>query len=469
MVSIYHKAVETTNAPPNTPPFMNRVTITAGGCHVGASPAVIETFLGSCVGIAIYENKERIGGLVHIVLPEGSAKKEEEKPSVYARSGIPYLIAAMEAVGAKRSHLTASIAGGAHIHTQTRGPNLNIGLRNIQAVRAALARESIPLLTEEVGGDFGRLLIFFLTDGKVEIRPSRPWATRTGQETQRAMAPSPPTLEPAAIEEAIHNLRPVSDAAIRALEMAQDPSSSFHQLECLILQDQVLAANVLHLANSAFHSLPRRISTISQALTVLGLNAFRKLVMQAFAHHFFARKLFAYSMEEGALFRHSVACAQLAELLANDCPGVEREEAYMAGLLHDIGKVVLERCAGPRFPHVMDLVLFKHKSFHRAEQEILGVDHSMVGRILGEMWKLPADLIETIALHHQPALAKKAIPLVKVVHLADMLCNMLGVGMGVDAMANRWDPDVLQDLHLNEQAVESLLATIPLLLHQYDS
>ncbi len=437
---------------------IKRIAITAGEHAVDRAPAVLETFLGSCVGLALYDKENQIGGLLHVILPEGMARKEREHPAAYVRSGVPFLLETLRAAGADCRNLVAALAGGAHIRDLTGGPGLGVGKRNVEAARSAMQEHGIPVVFEEVEGDVGRLMSFRLSDGQVKVRLSR-------SRLDPAVKAEHPvrTLPAEELAGTIAELRPVSKTAFEALELARDPSSSFPQIERLILRDQLLAANVLRLVNSAYYRLSVPVRTISQALAVLGLNAFRKLVMQVVAHHLCARPLAGYSMEEGVLFRHSLVTAQLAELLARGS-GVAEEEAYLAGLLHDLGKVALERCAGPHFQQVVELACRQGMEFHRAEQTVLGTDHQTVGGLMAASWQLPPELTETISCHHRPLAATQARKNVSIVHVANALANALGVGLASDSMANFLDTAVLGELALDEGALDDLLVAVPRIL-----
>lgn len=439
---------------------MTLLTITAGQYCLGKAPDVIETFLGSCVGVAIYDGVNRIGGLLHIVLPQGTKEKARENPASYAVSGVPFILDKMAEAGADLKKLVVTLGGGGHIRTAGGGQDLKIGQRNILALRDIFQARGIPIIHENVGGDYGRHMAFHLQDGRVEILSSRHESDRKNTESCRVTA-----LAAGTIEDAVLNLRPISDVALQALDLARDPMSSFPQLERLILQDQVITANILKLANSAYYHLPVQVGTLSQALRLLGMSAIRKLVMQIVVYQMFSRKFYAYSMEAGELFRHSVACARIAELLIGQQTDQKKEQAYLAGLLHDLGKVVLERCAGALFPQVVNRVLFQGMEFDRAEREVLGTDHSAVGRLVVDKWRLPAELGEAIMFHHQPWLAGESRrALVSAVHVADIICNMLGVGISSASMASHADPVAFKELGLDEQAVDNLLTKVPLII-----
>jgi HD-like signal output (HDOD) protein len=110
------------------------------------------------------------------------------------------------------------------------------------------------------------------------------------------------------------------------------------------------------------------------------------------------------------------------------------------------------------------MVLVQGVEFHKAEQEVLGINHSEVGRQVAELWRLPADLGEAIALHHQPRLARYSRLQVCAVHVANTLCGMLGVGLSSDTMVNEADPWAFQELGLTDQEVDNILAAAPALI-----
>jgi len=135
---------------------------------VGKSPDVLITIgLGSCIGIALYDSINNIGGLVHIMLPEN---KKGLKPAKYADTGIPFLIEKMIEIGARRSNLKAKIVGGAHMFSSAGDLNIQIGKRNIEAVFRILEEQKIDIIGEDLGEDYGRTMEFYTEDGSVLIR-----------------------------------------------------------------------------------------------------------------------------------------------------------------------------------------------------------------------------------------------------------------------------------------------------------
>ncbi|OQX11742.1 MAG: hypothetical protein BWK76_18695 [Desulfobulbaceae bacterium A2] len=436
---------------------MRRIVITVGESHVDHDPeVVVETFLGSCVGLACYDPIRRVGGLIHMLLPEGTRERARDRPCAYVQSGIPSLLARLEDLGAERKSLRAYLAGGARICAVQGEIDLHIGLRNVLAVKALLEELAIPLEMVETGGQFGRTMRLFIADGRVEVVSFSAGGQRSGAATQFS------GLSEAELRQVIGELKPASRIALAALESARDPAASFHSIERLVVQDQVLTASLFKLVNSAWYGLPHKLGRISESLVYLGLEGFRKLVLQSCLHTFYARRLSGYAMEEGVLFEHALGCARIAEMLAEKSGVVEREDAYLAGLVHDIGKVVLERCASARIPALVDLMLSRNLFFYEAEKKMLGLDHGQAGALLAAEWRLAPHLAEAIRLHHDPAAAlTDDLRLVAVIHLADHICNTCGIGISLSTGTNPLNTQALAVLRLNTASIEEILNAIP--------
>ena len=440
---------------------MKRIYVEPGRAEIVEGRALLETFLGSCVGVALYDPEAGLGGLLHVLLPGGSDKNQRERPYTYAASGIPELVEALEKRGADRRRMKAHIAGGASILGCDAGPYPNIGERNLVACRTMLELYSIPILTDSTGGRSGRSMRFYLPEGQVEVKIS-------GDEEEELVeqVASRQELE-GLISSAVERLRPDSSVAIRALQLVGAREVEFAELERLIRQDQILAATVLRLANSARYGLPRRISRISQAIAMLGLSTFRKILMEACVRDLFSSSMVGYRMEEGAFLRHAVVCAELAEKVAMLVGDVDGEEAYLAGLLHDIGKIVLERAVPEFFSLVRRMVGEKGIPFVAAEREVFGSDHAQVGAQVAVKWDLPSMYKEAIGEHHTPGDGEPSRTLVAVVHVANYICNTTGIGLGSDTMSNGPRREALQILRFDSNQIVELVEAVPEVVSRY--
>ena len=140
-------------------------------------------------------------------------------------------------------------------------------------------------------------------------------------------------------------------------------------------------------------------------------------------------------MSKGELWRHSQTCAITARHIARKLNIKNSEEIYVAGLLHDIGKVIMSHYIEDTYVEVVNKVIYENVTFLDAEEEVLGFNHAQVGYRVAEKWNLPHDLVEAIAYHHSPEEATLDPHMTCITHIADAITMMMGVGLGVDGMA----------------------------------
>ncbi len=423
----------------------------------------LETYLGSCVGVAIHDPVIKTGGLLHIILPDGPDYKKEARPCYYAVTGIPHLVSGLERMGSSRKNLTASIAGGAHINTMNPScASFNIGQRNIVMTEALLAEFGIMVAQSSLGGNWGRGMRLDVGNGRVTINSSRKEQVEPGSVDTTTCDVKQILLQKA------NELQPSSKVAIRALQLANSSFASFRDLTELILKDQVLAANVMKLSNSAFFGSSRTITNVSQAINLFGMDRFKKIVIQSCVMDIYPITFDRYGMEDGSFFHHSLACAKIAEAISRQIGIAEPETAYLAGLLHDLGKIVIERFAAAQFMFVLHKLSRKQMSCLQAETDSLGIDHAAIGGIISKKWQLPQELVEAIAYHHKPQNASIANELVSIVHVANHICNMLGIGLSTSTMGDELEMSAIELLKLDEKAVEGLLDIVPEILQSHD-
>lgn len=271
----------------------------------------------------------------------------------------------------------------------------------------------------------------------------------------------------------IDDLPPLPSSASRVLAMVGDPRTELDDLVAAVGADVALSARVLKLANSAYYGFPRQVSTLRDAIVIMGMNALKEVVITAWSYDLGRRPLSGYAMDGGELWRHSLLCAATARLLAKQVRLPNPDEAYVAGLLHDFGKLVLTQFVGQEYQELLEKVEGGGLSFVEAERRVLGVDHAQIGGQLALKWNLPLNLAEAIANHHQPAsrVAPENVPdagnagrLTAVVHVADAVVLMLGVGVGADGLAYPLEQRALEALGLTEEGVMRLASDVSALV-----
>ena len=221
------------------------------------------------------------------------------------------------------------------------------------------------------------------------------------------------------------------EVCIRVNEMVDDPNTSATDLGKVISQDTSLTARLLKIVNSSFYGFPAKIETVSRAVTVIGLRELRGLVLAASAVETFS-KIPTELLNMVQFWRHSVYCAVVAQLLAQECHVLHSERLFVAGLLHDIGKLVMYN----RLPEQSKQVLERadlHKEYDFViEQDQFGFDHAEVGGELLREWMMPDSLCESVHFHHYPDKAENHPIEASIVHMANSITCMAEQGLDVD-------------------------------------
>jgi putative nucleotidyltransferase with HDIG domain len=213
---------------------------------------------------------------------------------------------------------------------------------------------------------------------------------------------------------------------LRILRVVDGERASTKDLVDLMQRDQALAGRVLRLANSGFFACAREVSTLSRAVMLLGFSTVKNLALGI--------KIWETLSQRGgpgiaALWQHSALVGAAARLIAQRTRAVDPEEVFTAGLLHDIGKVMLRI----RFAAVYDRLTTTggDASISQREHDAFGVDHSQVGSWLAESWQLPAAIVEAAGMHHDPIAPGTELSVPVVVNLADRLVHWTDIEQGV--------------------------------------
>ena len=226
------------------------------------------------------------------------------------------------------------------------------------------------------------------------------------------------------------SLPSIPGAAVKLLSLLDDPESSVSEIEEILKYDPGLTANVLKLSNSAYFGLPQKIGSVKQAILVMGSKRLTQLVMASCVHALMDRPITGYELPKGEFWRHSVAVSVTAELLVKELNIPSVDIIFTAALLHDLGKIVMDE-----FVHE-DYILIQEQiqnglSFETAEQKVLGTNHAEIGAKILEKWSFPEEIVLAVQHHHLPDTANPKSSLVDIVHVANVLCLMIGLHRAV--------------------------------------
>jgi len=264
----------------------------------------------------------------------------------------------------------------------------------------------------------------------------------------------------------VDEIPPLPTVVVKAIKTLNDPKSSSADVAKVISQDEGLTAKILKLANSAYYGFPRSIGTLSEAITVLGYNTVKSLIYAASAHAHLSGELQGYALDRGELWRHSLGVAIVCREIAKKVKYKDIEQAFVAGLLHDIGKIVLNQFVKFGFTLILRKVETERVPFHEAERDVLGFDHTDIGSKIAEKWNLPPELVDAIAHHHSPEKSEVSPALTSIVHLGDAICLMLGWGIGADGLLYPLSDFALQTLGLEN--IDELISISSDVLKQDD-
>jgi len=248
---------------------------------------------------------------------------------------------------------------------------------------------------------------------------------------------------------------------IKLREYLDDPEVSFNELARVIEYDPGLTANVLQLANSAYFGWKGSISSVKDAISRLGTKRIFQMVLCMSVAPIVRRPIRGYDLSADELWTHCIAVAICAEQIAQQQQLACAAQAFTAGLLHDIGKVVLGTFVEIDDEPIKELVELDQMAFNHAERMVLGIDHAEAGAHLLEAWHLPGEVALATRWHHDPGLNRAGDQeLVDLVHVADVICLNVGWGMGSDGIQYRLDESAATRLRLKSTIAEDVVARV---------
>ena len=261
------------------------------------------------------------------------------------------------------------------------------------------------------------------------------------------------------LEKKLADLPPLPAVVMRIMQTVNDPDTSAEELNRLIAMDQGLASKVLRIVNSAYYGFPKRISTLTHAIVILGYNTVRNLVLGVSAFGLLSQKSMPYGLNRTTFWEHSMATAVAGSVLARRrLPKVRTapEEVFIGGLLHDVGALFLDSYFPVQYAVSMAFAVREGRTARDAENMVLGLDHVTVGRRIAEHWNFPPHLVAIIGEHHDPALQTEHFDLVAIAHAADWLAWQMGHAASEHTLGPELDPVVAEWLALDEEALESV-------------
>jgi len=241
-------------------------------------------------------------------------------------------------------------------------------------------------------------------------------------------------------------------------KMLSDPRTSAIDIGSAISLDQVIASKVLKLANSSFYGFTSRVNTIPHAVAVLGFSSTKNIVLTTSVLSTLNLKTKIKGFSLADFWKHSAAVGTIARLIANESYPQKREEAFVAGLLHDMGKLILAICAPEFFAETIKLAINKGCLFLDMEREVVGISHPEIVAYINKKWNLPDEITKVIINHHKDIDdTDEHAMLTAIVQLADVLARGLQFGHPCDYSMPIIGDNVLDLIKITPRKLDSIL------------
>lgn len=246
------------------------------------------------------------------------------------------------------------------------------------------------------------------------------------------------------------------EVCVKISEMVDNPRCSAAHIGKVIDKDAALTARLLKIVNSAFYRFPSKIETVTRAITIIGYRELRELVFAATVAGIFERVCNDVVNLNG-FWRHGIYCGILSRLIAEKCRVLHSERLFVAGLMHDIGQLIISY----KLPKVMRQISERcgddHSRVHEVEKEILGFSHADVGAELMKAWQFPQSHQNVARYHHLPSAAEDNVLEVSIVYLANIISHIAETGLVDQSGLAVVDKDIWRITQLSADDVEPLL------------
>ena len=261
------------------------------------------------------------------------------------------------------------------------------------------------------------------------------------------------------IEHSMKTIPYMPQVVVKAQKAMADPQSGGKELSLILQTDPAIVSNILKIANSAYYGLSGKVSSIEKACVILGQQTLKDLVLTTGVSNLLGRKMKGYGFDSGELWMHSMAVGIASKMIAAKRDPELADDAYLAGLLHDAGKIILDPYI---WEHKKDYDLFLEDGNHtniEAEKRILGLDHSEIASEICKKWNIPQDVTTAIQNHHHPS-ASEGHPLSYIIHTGDYVARLCGLGYEADDILYKPEEGAIEFLGLDQEVLGKMMLEV---------
>jgi len=261
------------------------------------------------------------------------------------------------------------------------------------------------------------------------------------------------------VVDGITELPTLPEVVSELIRLLENPKSSAEDVNKLMEKDISLTAKILRLVNSAYYGMPNKISSVRQAVVILGFSTVKSLAISASVFDMFSSNIDEEVFSQSKFWIHSIGCACLGRVIGRMEAGVDEDATFVLGLMHDIGKLVLFQYAAEEFEAVVTLAQEESLHFYDAEHRVLDTDHAEIGGWLAERWGLAEDVARGIRYHHAVGEAEeRRIP--AICSFADFITKRKQIGSAGDFAPPALDSDVWTALSLKKEKIPDMIQKV---------
>jgi len=256
------------------------------------------------------------------------------------------------------------------------------------------------------------------------------------------------------IVESIDDVAALPDVTMRIIQTADDPNSNAFQLLKVVSHDPALVAKILKLVNSSFYGLPNKIASLDRAISLLGMGGIRNLAIASSVSGMFRGGELCEGFGPRDLWTHSIAVAVVAREIAKKMRLPVADEAFLIGMLHDIGLLVIHQKLPRQLREVCEESQKQQRDLCEVERDLIGFEHQELGTALATRWKFPASVCDAIAFHHHPADAPpEHRSVAALICVADTLCCQARIGFNLTACHQELDEQLLAAVPVTPEVI----------------
>lgn len=330
-------------------------------------------------------------------------------------------------------------------------------MRALEIIRRTKALQNIPIAIYSNEQQKLPECIKKGADGFI-VKPSSPTALLAkiwklmGEESQRAATAAGFANKYKRDIKQIDNLPTLPTVYAEVDKLCKNPDVSSDELSNVIETDPSISLKLLSLANSAFFGFSRQIKSVKDAISLLGNQTVQNTILNIAVFEATKNLKETGGLDKSGFWVHSSAVGSSARTISEKLK-LDRDECFTAGIIHDMGKIILDSLYSEFYREVLELVKKENASIKDAEEEVIGLNHCQIGQELCESWQLPAELIDAVAYHHMPSSAQKDSQIAALVNLGDYVARKLKVGSGGDEKIPEPHPAALKKLEITTEQI----------------